>query len=126
MVQLIGKYRIPAAHQRAQHADIGHIAGAEQQSGWHAYKIGKLFFQRVMITVMAGDEVGSAAAHTGIARRLLHRRNQFRAIGQTKIIVAAEGKILVLICSNLLRLRRIQQSSLPHQTLCLALFQLFF
>src|SRR5512146_3139973 len=124
MVEFVREYGVALAGQRLHHAEVGHVAGGKQQRGWLADESGELLFELVMRLEMPAHQMRRTGADAPLLRTLLQRAYQLRMLGQTEVVVAAEGKIALAVHDDMRRLRRFQRAAAAQQPKRRALIQL--
>jgi hypothetical protein len=90
VVELVLHAHVAARQQRLQRAEIGHVAGGEQQRALAPGPGGQRFFQFRVRGAVAADQVRRRAAHAFLARRPGERGDQLRVLRQAEVVVAAE------------------------------------
>ena len=115
MVETVFKHRIALPHQGGDRADIGHIAIAEQQRPWTPGELGQGFFQFVMGSAVADDQMRRTTAYTPARGAGLPGFDHLRVIGQAQIVVIAEGEQRLAVDHHLRPLRALQQRALAIQ-----------
>jgi len=123
MVELVGEHRVVAAQQRADHADVGHVAGGEQECCGLPDEARQAAFQFVMRRAMAAHQMRSTGTDAVARGALLRGRDQVRVIRQAEIIVAAEGKVLLAIDRDVRALGAFQYAAGAQQALLLQGFE---
>src|SRR3569832_670517 len=102
---------IASAGQRSDHAEVGHIAGGEEECARSMSEVRQRLFQFVMRALMAGDEMRGAAAHAVFIRAGLECGDYRRMVREAEIIVAAKREIACAVDDDLGALRTIAHGS---------------
>src|SRR3569623_102928 len=98
---------IASAGQRSDHAEVGHIAGGEEECARSMSEVCQRRFQFGMRARMAGDEMRGAAAHAVFIRAGLECGDYRRMVREAEILVAAKREIACAVDSYLGELRTI-------------------
>ena len=91
MIEAIGKNGIIAAEQGSNDAEIGHVAAGEQQRRRQAAESGQCLLQSLVQAMVACKQMRRATTDASLRRALLQGGDKPGVIGQSQIIVAAEG-----------------------------------
>ena len=92
MVEAVFQHAVALPNQRRHRAEIGHIAGGEQQRAGPSGKLGQGFFKLVMWRAVTDHQVRSAAAHAPFLGAGAPGFDHFWMIGQTEVVVGTEGQ----------------------------------
>src|SRR5690606_32195087 len=98
--------------QRRQYTQICHITTGKQQGFIATGKSCEFFFQLMMWSTMAGNQMGSSAAHTILVSPALKHLHHFGMIGKTQVIIGAKGNADLLIYPYLHALRTVEDTAL--------------
>ncbi|MNP00926.1 hypothetical protein D3C76_927250 [compost metagenome] len=121
VVEAVFQYGVALADQRGDRADIGHVAGGEQQRTRAAGELGEGQLQLVVRTAMAIHQMRGATAHTPALGAGTHRGDHFGMVGQAQIIIGTEGQHRLAVDDHFRSLRAFQQRALAVEVLRLAL-----
>src|SRR3569833_1223909 len=100
-----------SAGQRSDHAEVGHIAGGEEECARSMSELRQRLFQRVMRALVAGDEMRGAAARAVFVRARLECGDYRRMVREAQIIVAAKREIACAVDDDLGALRTIDHGT---------------
>ena len=100
------------AGQGLKDAQVGHVAGREEQSPFAAQKIGQFLLQGLMGRAMTSDQMGRAAADAIGLHPPLAGGDHLRMAGQAQIIVGAEGNGRTAIKGQMGTWRRLDPAAL--------------
>ena len=97
VVQAVLEHGVARPGQCAREAEVGHVAGGEQQRPLAADERSERFLQRVVLAVMAGDQVRGAAAHAAGLGCTHAGLGHARVMRQAEIVVRTEGQAVAAI-----------------------------
>jgi len=92
VVEAVADHTVTATGQCGDGAEVGHVAGGEQQGARPAGEGGQFPFQRGVFGVVAADQVGGAAAAAAAGGGSGQRGGDARVTGEPEVVVAAEGE----------------------------------
>ncbi len=90
MIQPVLQNRLTAPGEGAEHTEIGHVAGREQQRPLPPGKGREFRFELLVRCAVPGDQVCRAAPRAKLRAHRLQRRDDLRMPRQPQVIVAAE------------------------------------
>ena len=94
MIEPVGEHGVVPVEERGDDAEVGHVAGREDQRAGHADELGEPFLQFIVGGVMAADEVRRTRTHAERLRTLAGRRDEPGIGSQAEIVVRAEAEQL--------------------------------
>jgi hypothetical protein len=92
VVEGVGEHGVVAARQGRHDAAVGHVARGEQQRARQAGEACQGGLGRLVLLVVAGDQVRCGRAHAAAADGLDHRLRDARVAGQAEVVVGGEGQ----------------------------------
>src|SRR4029079_9662336 len=78
------------AHERGREPEVRHVAGREKKRALAAREGCESLLERIVLALVAADEVRCTGAHTVLARSFHECRTHARMRGNAEVIVAAE------------------------------------
>ena len=90
MVQSVGDNGIFSAEQRFKQTAVGIEARGVQDGIFHAEETGQLLLQRFVAVLRSADEADGSHTKPVAVHTRFRRVNQFRMVGQAKVVVGAE------------------------------------
>ena len=90
MIQPVLEHAVAATGDRADHGEVGHVAGGEEERARTAGELRQRLFEQSMLAAMAAHQVRGAATDAPAPRGLDEGLGHPRMIGEPEIVVAAE------------------------------------
>ena len=112
VVKPVFQYRIALPHQRRDRAEVGHVAGGEQQGTRATGQVSQSFFQLMVRCGVAHHQMRSATAHAPAGRTGAPGFDHLRVIGKAQVIVIAEGQQRLPVHHHMRALGALQQGAL--------------
>src|SRR4029077_5255014 len=90
VAEAVEQHALPAARERAQHREVCHVAGGEQQRALATGEGRQLLFQALVLGAVAADQMRGTAPRAAARRAGAHGGGGPRVARETQVVVAAE------------------------------------
>src|SRR5690606_4799957 len=94
---------------------VGHVAGGKQQRAWAPGELGQRLLQLVVRGAVADHQVRGAATDAPSFRAVAQGGDHLGMVGQTQVVVGAEGQQRLAVDLYIRALRAGQQRALAEQ-----------
>ncbi len=115
VVQAVAEDRVALAGERRDRADVGHVAGREDDRGLGALESRDGVFEFAVDGHRARDEPRRAAAGAVFIGRRLRRLDQFGMVGEPEIVVRAEADVVGAVHPHVRALGALDGHGPPQQ-----------
>ncbi|MCY1371862.1 hypothetical protein D9M69_590300 [compost metagenome] len=120
VVEAVLQHRVALAHQRGDGAQVGHVAGGEQQRTRAAGEFGQRQLQLMVRTAVAVDQVRGAATGAPTLGTLAQGSDHLGMVGQAEIVIGTEGQHGPAVDQHFRPLRTLQQRALAIEVFRMA------
>ena len=90
VVEPVAKHRVPRPHEGADHPQVGHVAGAEDDRRRRSFKGRQLLFHLPVQGQVPGHQAGGAGSHPPPGRGGTGGVDEARVYGQAQIVVGGQ------------------------------------
>ena len=90
MVELVEQDDLAAADQAGDEAEVGLVAGGEDEAGFLAEELGEVVLQLLVQVEGAVQEAAAGAAGAVLMERLLGRLEDLRVVREAEVVVRAQ------------------------------------
>jgi len=115
MVEPVFYNSVIFTQERSDHTHIGHVTTGKHQCPAAPGKGSQFFFQGMVGSAVATDQVRGATAGTKVIQACMKGLDDIRMTGQPKVIIAAKTGDMLAIQDNFRALGGVQRPSLPHE-----------